>query len=140
MFYIGSTYNGLSRRKAGHKAKKSNEISRLDDFYIELLEKFPCENKDELRKREGELIREHIDKCVNVKIEGRTDKEYYEDNKEQFKAYYEANKEVISEQRKVYNEANKEVLAEHRKAYDKANKDKINAQRRARRASKKSLE
>ena len=38
--YIGSTTQSLSRRKSLHKYHKVNEISKLDDFYIELLESF----------------------------------------------------------------------------------------------------
>ena len=159
MFYIGSTYNDLSRRKAQHKAQKMNEIARLEDFYIELLEAFPCDNREELNKREGELIREHRDTCVNIKIEGRTRKEYRKDNKEAIlekdKVYYEANKEVKAEYKKIYYKKNKETLSEQKKvwyqdnkdaikeknkAWKEANRDKINTQRRARRASKKSLE
>ena len=166
MIYIGSTCDTLSRRKAQHKSKKRNEISKLDDFYIELLENFPCETKDELRKREGGLIRLHRDVCVNVKIEGRTHTEWRDENKEVIaeknKVYKQENKEVIAEKMKVYNEArkeqrkvhyeaNKEVIAEkmkvyneahkeHRKARDEANKDKINAYQRAWRASKSLLE
>ena len=143
-FYIGSTYNDLAKRKAEHKRHKKNAISKLDDFYIELLENFPCENKDELRKREGEHIREHRDVCVNILIAGRTYKEWIDDNKEiiaeKAKVYREENKEVLAEKKKAWNEANKEVIAEQHKVYKKANRDKINACQRARRASKKALE
>jgi hypothetical protein len=101
--YIGSTYNSLAKRKAEHKKNKSNEISQLDDFYIELLENFKCENRDELNKREGELIREN-DKCVNKNMAGRTKKEYLIANKEHHKQickkYYEARKDDILQKRK----------------------------------------
>jgi len=93
--YIGSTTQPLWKRKGQHKVKKANELSQLDDFYIELLENFKCENRNELNKREGELIRAN-DKCVNKYIAGRThkewSKEWYENNKEEIQKRYYANK------------------------------------------------
>jgi len=41
------------------KSDTSYEVLKHDDAYIELLEEFPCANKAQLCKREGELIREH---------------------------------------------------------------------------------
>jgi len=109
-FYIGSTTQSLAKRKAEHKKNKSNEISQLDDFYIELLENFKCENRDELNKREGELIREN-DKCVNKNMAGRTKQQYRDENKESSKVYYkqwcEDNKEKKKESAKAYYEAQK---------------------------------
>ena len=65
--YIGSTCTQLSRRMVHHR-KCSLSMSSLlydemktlgiDKFYIELLEAFPCNNKDELIARENALIRE----------------------------------------------------------------------------------
>jgi hypothetical protein len=106
--YIGSTCQSLSRRKVLHKSAKSNEIAKLDDFYIELLENFKCENKEQLRKREGELIRENKDKCVNIRIDGRTPKEscknWENNNKEHRKEYKkEWDKEANKEKRKCPN-------------------------------------
>ena len=101
--YIGSTTKYLSTRKAQHKykydkntitCKSSILYEKYNDVRIELLECFPCENKDELNKKENEHIRSN--KCVNVKQEGRTHKEWCEDNKESHKLwkhnYYEENK------------------------------------------------
>jgi hypothetical protein len=81
-YYIGSTIEKyLSSRLNGHKASfksyingncnnlTSFQILELGEAYIELLEIFPCSSKLELHKREGELIREHKDNCVNRKIE-----------------------------------------------------------------------
>ena len=65
--YIGSTCTQLSRRMVHHR-KCSLSMSSLlydemknlgiDKFYTELLEAFPCNNKDELIARENALIRE----------------------------------------------------------------------------------
>ena len=122
-YYIGSTCQTLTKRLSKHKSnyrdwqnngKKyvtSFEILKCNDCYIELLEEFPCENKNQLQKREGELIREHKLNCVNIVIPLRTDKEYYEDNKDKIKLY-----------KKEYYEDNKDKIKE----YYITNKEKIN--------------
>ena len=48
-------------------------IDDWNDWYIELYENYPCENKEQLNKREGEIIREIG--TVNKQIAGRTYKE-----------------------------------------------------------------
>jgi hypothetical protein len=79
----------------------SYKILEFGDDYIELLEAYQCNSKIELHKREGELIRQYKDICVNRCIAGRTKKQFYEDNKEklqkQQKEYREENKEKIKE-------------------------------------------
>lgn len=105
--YIGSTCQSLSMRMGGHRKnfkaynnQKSNyvssfEILKFDDAYIELIENYPCLTKDELHKREGEHIR--ANECVNKVIPGRSDKEYYQDNKEKYKEYRQDNNDIIKE-------------------------------------------
>jgi hypothetical protein len=122
--YIGSSINTLPKRLGEHKKKynmwnngtypyvTSFEILKYDDYYIELLEDYPCNSKAELEKREGELIRSM--NCVNKLIIGRTQKEYREDNKD-----------IIREQRKEYRENNKEKLKEVDKQKYIKNKEKI---------------
>jgi hypothetical protein len=126
--YIGSTINKLSKRIAQHRSnykiylidKKNNlssfEILKYPDHYIELLESFPCANKNELHRREGELIRE-LD-CVNKKIAGRTKVEWRQDNKIEIaqhkKEYRQLNKEKIAENRKEYRQINKLKIQEHK--------------------------
>jgi hypothetical protein len=62
-------------------------------------------------------------------------KAYREVNKEKIaefqKAYYEANKEKIAEQIKAHYQANKEKILEQKKAYSEANKDKIAERKKA---------
>ena len=95
-YYIGSTnHKTLSQRLSKHKSNykiwlrnndmdytTSFEILKYDDYYIELLELYPCNLKAELHKREGELIRLHKDSLVNICIPCRTPKEYQIDNRE----------------------------------------------------------
>ena len=142
--YIGSTIQPLSRRFGNHKKTykywmdgKSNfmtsfEILKYNDCYIELLEKYPCNDKSELERREGKYIRE-MD-CVNKHIAGRTKKEYYQNNKEkiqeQHKEYYQNNKEKIQEQHKEWCQNNKDKMQEYKKEYYQNNKEKIEQQKK----------
>jgi hypothetical protein len=132
--YIGSTIEKyLSGRFSGHNSKykrflngKGNnvlsfEIIKLGNAYIELLELFPCNNKLELHKREGELIRAHKINCVNRSIPTRTHKEYCDESKDKFKEYYEKNKEHITKIHKEYRECNKDKM----KKYQEQNKEHI---------------
>ena len=115
LIYVGSTTMTLSKRMAEHRyASYTNNIRKLyscvngnwDDWYIELYEVYPCENKEQLNKREGEITREIGN--LNYQIAGRTNKEWYNDNKEKKKKYYKDNKEKISKQKKEHYENNKE--------------------------------
>ena len=71
-FYIGSTCSTLIKRLSQHKSKwndtTAKEILTYQDYYIELLELYPCNSKMELNKREGELIRLHKNMCVNISM------------------------------------------------------------------------
>ena len=119
--YIGSTTKPLYKRLNHHKTKQncSSKIlfEKYTDVRIELVECYPCNNKEELNKKEGEFIRTL--NCVNRCIAGRTTKEYYEENKEFYKDYSKEwrvnNKEHIQEYYKEWSEKNKE----HRIEYDK---------------------
>ncbi len=126
--YIGSTCEPtLARRLSGHvrcfrkyKAGKfryvtSFKILEGENFRIELVEAFPCNNKDELRAREGYWIRSI--NCVNKVIAGRTLKEYR-------KEYYENNKDKIIEHQKEYSEKNKDKISQYSKQYYVKNKHK----------------
>jgi hypothetical protein len=64
--YVGSTTQSLSKRWGNHKSmwKSGNHypfhklIEDIDDWYIELYEERPCNNNDELTRREGQIMRE----------------------------------------------------------------------------------
>ena len=155
--YIGSTCQSLSKRFSNHKATykqwqngKCNKLTVYDIFNefgignckIELIEKFECNSKEELERKEGEIIKSN--ECVNKRIEGRTDKQYYQDNKdkiiEQHKQYYQDNKDKIKqnyqdnkdkiiEHKKQFYLDNKEKILEHKKQFYLDNKEKILEQR-----------
>jgi hypothetical protein len=118
--YIGSTTTPLSTRMVSHRTKFKNgiyvssaEILKHGDAYIELIEEFPCDNKEQLNRREGQVIRSTAN-CVNKRIEGRTPAERYIDNREAVLAYM-----------KVYNVNNKEAVSAKKKAYYLANRERI---------------
>ena len=123
--YIGSTCQSLSQRMAQHRVdtkknkknnmklhKLMNELS-AENFYIELIDYYPCDTREELFKKEGEYIRHH-QSMLNSKIQGRTDKEYREENREEIlmkkKKHYEQNREHYLQKVKEYSEANKDEV------------------------------
>jgi hypothetical protein len=90
--YIGSTTESLSKRfhKHKHDLKRfkagnyhyitSFKILEYETAHIVLIENFPCENKEELFKREQYHIQNN--KCVNKFLPIFSRKEYYEKNKD----------------------------------------------------------
>ena len=158
MVYIGSTTQALSKRFAAHRSThkkltggKCTVSSIFNTYGIEnckilLIENFPCNNKEELIKKEAEYIK--TINCVNKVIPNRTKKEYNkkynEDNKESIAAYQkeynEANKDSILTKAKEYYVDNKEALLAKQKEYYEANKESIVAKRKARYEAKKALD
>ncbi len=135
LIYVGHTTQPLSVRWGEHKrvSKRTDKEHYIiyktinnewDNWYIELYELYPCNTKEELCKKEGEIIR--LIGNLNMKITGRTNKEWREDNKEHISTYnkklYEVNKEKRAEQQKEWYEANKEKLSLKAKERYKARK------------------
>ena len=115
--YVGATCQRLVKRMMNHRTKVKegketalyNEMREIgiEHFYIELVESYPCENSEQLNKREGEWMREIA--TLNEQVAGRTKKEYKQDFKEKTrekdKQYYEKRQEHICAKRKQrYNE------------------------------------
>ena len=130
--YVGSTCETrLSKRMVQHRAKyrrflrdgdkstTSRIILEKGDAYIELIENFPCNTKDELTRREGFHIR--ANNCVNKIIPGRTSTEYYQDNIEKIRIYKKNynifNYESIKTKKKQYHIDNKEHITDYRKQW-----------------------
>lgn len=155
MVYYGSTCQPLYKRKGGHKSKykmwkggKGNymtsfKLIELGDVEIELVKKCPCNDKEELRKIEGEYIRNN--RCINRYVAGRTPKDYYKDNMETIRKrknesykrnpdkkriYYQQNKERILRKKKEYEEKNKERIKDRQRKYNEKNRERINARQR----------
>ena len=132
--YIGSTTKEyLSQRLDKHRSyykdwmkNKPNryitsiEVLKNNDYYIKLLELYPCSCNDELRMKE----REHQDsnECVN-KVKAYSSEE---EKNEYHKDYYEVNKDKLLEKAKEYAEEHKVEKQEYDKnRYEENREEKI---------------
>ena len=109
LVYVGSTCQSLSKRLSKHRREMNSKQSQTkpfymkmreickEQFYIELLEEYPCENNEQLRAREGHYIRE-MKASLNGRIEGRTMEEWREENKERLKEYRKVKYNNIKEE------------------------------------------
>ena len=107
MVYIGSTCGNLRNRLSKHKSNlksylngnycytTSYEIVKYNNSYIELLENHSCNTKEELNRREGQIMRA-TENCVNKYIIGRRTEEY----KQQFVRDIE---DILIQRRTRYN-------------------------------------
>jgi hypothetical protein len=97
--YIGSTTQKtlamrLSQHVYAYKMWKKGEgrkcmsydIIEKGDYKIELIESYPCNNRDQLNAREGHYQKTR--ECCNKNISGRTKKQYYNDNVDKIKKKY----------------------------------------------------
>ena len=156
MIYIGSTTQTLPQRLSKHVGNykdylrnekgymTSFDILKFEDYYISLIEECNFNNRQQLFKYEGEIIRQNINIVVNKVINGRTLQEYRNDNKdiikqkkeiyneihkeinkEKNKQYYNDNKQIIAEKRNQYNIENKQIMIEKNKQYYNDNKQII---------------
>jgi major membrane immunogen (membrane-anchored lipoprotein) len=139
--YIGSTTQMLCERMSKHRYNsKIDHLQNIrlykcfhqhgiDNFYIELIESYNCSNKDELTAKEGQYIRE-LKPSLNKVVNGRTPKEYRQDNAEHYKKtgkdYRDKNKDNIKERDANYHKNNRSSRIEKQKVYYKENIDKIN--------------
>ena len=111
--YIGSTTQPLHKRFSQHNkgltGKKyvySRKVLECGDACIELIEEYPCANKSELNRREGQVMRGY-DNRVNRNIAGRTTAEWRADNKER----------KAAQDRERYLREKEHVLAQNRERY-----------------------
>lgn len=92
--YIGSTMDNINNRFYKHQYNYKTSINKLinnnynsnwDVCYIELLEEIECNNINELRYHEGNIIKKYKSDdnyiCINKNISGRDNKQYYHDNR-----------------------------------------------------------
>ncbi len=101
LIYVGSTIQSLAKRLSKHKKDSKNKskypthqlyskIEDWNDWYIELYLIYPCNSVEELRQKEGEIIREVG--TLNRGIAGRTCKEWKRENPDKMKIYRENEK------------------------------------------------
>jgi len=126
--YVGSTIQSLAVRMGGHRkhyyknnvlGKNKEIVKDINEWKIELHEVYPCLTKQELHRREGEVIREIG--TLNKRIAGRTDKEWRTDHKEEIKEYAKQyrtdHKEQIKESKRQYRTDHKEQIKESKRQY-----------------------
>ena len=131
--YIGSTTKKylsqrMDKHRSSYKRYKDGKFHKftvfdifdkygIDNCKIYLLESVNANSKDELLAKEGNYIKTL--KCVNKCIVGRTEKEYYNDNKtnilKQQKDYYNNNKINILKNKKDYYNDNRQQKLEKAK-------------------------
>jgi len=144
--YVGSTIQPLSQRLYAHKHnmlanylphQKTTTYDKMrlvdaDNYFIELIENYPCSTREELRAREGEWIRKIA--TLNKLIAGRDSKGYYDDNAEllrqKSKDYREQHKEQTKQYNKQYREANTDKIKAIRKNYMEQNHEKVLEQKK----------
>jgi hypothetical protein len=119
LVYYGSTLQTLSKRLSCHRSDckqykqgkrnyvSSFDILEFDDNYIELVEKYPCTDRSELEKREGEIIRANND-AINKRMPGV--------NKSEYSRKWRQNNEVSLKQKRDNNK-------EEKSKYDKKHRD-----------------
>jgi len=137
--YIGSTCEPtLAKRLAKHVSNfkewvktgksytTSYDIIKDSNYYIVLLESYPCNSKDELRMCE----QKHIDlcECVNQVKSFQSEEELLE----YFKQYREQNRDKHREYDKQNYEQNRDKILEQKKQYREQNQDELNAKARER--------
>ena len=133
--YIGSTVRDMEDRLYEHKKPSnvccSKQIIDRNNYYIELLETYPCNNEFELKLKEGEYQKSM--KCINKVIAGRTDAEWRQDNKKKIAKtkheYRQNNLETIAAHGKEYYQDNKEKFAKYNKEYRQINLEAIKARK-----------
>lgn len=128
-FYIGSTCQPLYRRKGNHKKESKKHPNRKvyqhlnkigwENVKIILIEKWPCDSKEELERRERYFI-EKYKTSLNCVVPTQNRQEFYIKNKDRInnerKAKYHKNPERIKRQSNEYYHKNKaSINSEKRK-------------------------
>ena len=123
--YVGHTTQELKRRFQKHKDSiKIEKVKHrklyakmlelgVEHFYIEEIEKCPCNSLDELEKRERHYILER-QPVLNIQIPQRTMEEWRQDKNEHLQEY---------ERQRHLNNPRKE----YKQQYSEENRDKLNA-------------
>jgi hypothetical protein len=127
-YYYGSTIAALWSRLQGHKLASKKQPYRVyahintigwDKVVIELIENYPCSDKNELNKKESEYIHNSRNDplCLNTILSCATK----EQKREKRKEYVKEHPRVITEDRREYQ---KGYLKEWREAHKEEIKKK----------------
>lgn len=144
LIYVGCTTQTLSARFAEHKRTKGVSLYKYvnnpenntvwDDWYIELYENFPCIHREELTKREGEVIRDiatiNIRGYITAEIIKQKAKLYRDSNKDKIKDYYVNHKEYFANKAKENRNKNIDQRKEKEKEWKDKNKQTISDKKR----------
>ena len=126
--YIGSTCDTLEERLHTHHLKNNRAVSKQilerGDYYMALIEEYPCETKQELLWRERHYY--DIRECINLIPPIVSTEEAIA----KVKAYREANKEKQSAYMKQYRADNAEKLKINKAKWAEDNKEASSAQRK----------
>jgi hypothetical protein len=140
--YVGHTTD-FTKRKNAHKTNCNNANSKHYNLKVYKIirenggwvnwsmieiEKFECTDANEAKARERYYL-ELLNAQLNSSIPGRSQKEYFEANKDDIllkqKQYQEANKDDRLLKQKQYQKANKEAITLKKKQHYEQNKDDI---------------
>ncbi len=107
--YVGSTTQPVSKRMVKHRSEaKTRPTSHfqkvmsdlnIENFYIELLEEYPCDHVEQLNRKEGEWIRQVA--TSNSNIQSRTRKEHEIDSGCQAKCLLENREDVCRNKKNI---------------------------------------
>ena len=130
LIYVGSTIQPLSKRFGEHKRHSKNtqkypnhqlytKIEDWNDWYIELYLDYPCNSVEELRQKEGEIIRAigTLNRCIAGRTPKESKKGWIDKNKEYYRQY-------TIEYSKKYEEEHKEERLAYSRKYEEEKRDK----------------
>jgi hypothetical protein len=116
----------MSRKETSRVYQHIDECG-WSNVKIVLIEEVTCENREQLRKRENEILSLYREEpfCLNVYSAYQTADERRTYLTEYNKKYYTENREKRLEYAKKYRQENKNVLTEYFKQYREINKERM---------------
>lgn len=136
--YVGHSCD-FHDRKIGHKSDCTNPTSNRynykvyqtireyggwENWSVEIIEEYPCENELEATLRERYWF-DQLSATLNTCVPARTIQEWYLDNIENIKKYNQDNADTIAENKKNWQLKNKAKVKEQQKKYREEHADTI---------------
>jgi hypothetical protein len=113
--HISNYKNGSTKNCLLHKAVEEDPLGWAN-YYIILIENYPCNSRTELENREG-VFQRNMSTTLNKNIAGRTKKEWMETHKEECKLHQKKCYLKNQEERKLYQRNFYLAHQEERKLY-----------------------